>query len=231
MVHLSPRRRDHFRVTVPFLSGFASNLWISGPVGVIGIVTLYLVARQFAVTIAVRSWWLSGLGPTAERPKQGSSHSETRQARPICYDWTLSETDTGSGTLTAGAPDGSGFDITALTGTIDGNPIDGLLGFPSIRGATISPLGAFIYDNIVYPGSARVFDTWGVLFSISGAEGNIWGNGGPHDYSYYECCYAVANDQVDTFTLTQAAVGEPSSFALFGGGLLGLWVVRRHKAA
>jgi PEP-CTERM motif len=83
----------------------------------------------------------------------------------------------------------------------------------------------------VYPGSPPVFDTWGVLFSISGAEGNIWGNSGRHDYSYYECCYAVANDQIDTFTLTQAAVGEPSSLALFGSGLLGLWLVRRHKAA
>jgi hypothetical protein len=147
------------------------------------------------------------------------------------YNWTLSGTDTGSGTLTAGAPDGSGFDITALTGTIDGNLIDGLLGFPlDPGGPTISPLGAFIYDNIVYPGLAPVFDTWGVLFSISGTEGNIWGNSGPYDYSYYECCYVTSNDQVDTFTLTQAAVGEPSSLALFGSGLLGLWFVRRRKA-
>ena len=150
----------------------------------------------------------------------------------LVYNWTLSGTDTGSGTLTAGAPYGSGFDITAFTGTVDGDPIDGLLGSPlELGGPTISPLGTFIYDNIVYPGSAPVFDTWGVLFSISGAEGNIWGNSGRHDYSYYECCYAVANDQIDTFTLTQAAVGEPSSLALFGSGLLGLWLVRRHKAA
>jgi hypothetical protein len=41
----------------------------------------------------------------------------------LVYNWTLSGTDTGSGTLTAGAPDGSGFDMTTLTGTIDGNPI------------------------------------------------------------------------------------------------------------
>ena len=149
----------------------------------------------------------------------------------LVYNWTLSGTDTGSGTLTAGAPDGSGFDITALTGTIDGNLIDGLLGFPlDPGGPTISPLGGFIYDSIVYPGLAPVFDTWGVLFSISGTEGNIWGNSGPDDYSTYVCCYAVANDQVDTFTLTQAAVGEPSSLALFGSGLLGLWFVRRGKA-
>jgi hypothetical protein len=149
----------------------------------------------------------------------------------LMYNWTLSGTDTGSGTLTAGAPDGSGFDITALTGTIDGNLIDGLLGSPlDPGGPTISPLGAFIYNNIVYPGLAPVFDTWGVLFSISGTEANIWGNSGPHDYSYYECCYLKSNDEVDTFTLTQAAVGEPSSLALFGSGLLGLWFVRRHKA-
>jgi PEP-CTERM motif len=150
----------------------------------------------------------------------------------LVYNWTLSGVDSGSGTLTAGAADGSGFDITALTGTIDGDPIDGLLGSPlDPGGPTISPLGAFIYDNIVYPGSAPVFDTPGVLFSISGTEGNIWGNNGPNDYSYYMCCYAVANDQVDTFALTQAAVSEPSSLALFASGLFGLWFVRRRKAA
>ena len=149
----------------------------------------------------------------------------------VLYNWTLSGADTGSGTLTAGAPEGSGFDITAFTGTIDGNVIDGLLGSPLDPGApTLSPLGAFIYDNIVYPGPDPVLDISGILFSISGQEANIWGNSGPNDYSYWVCCYAVANDQVDTFALTQAAVGEPSSLALFGSGLLGLWFVRRRKA-
>ena len=60
----------------------------------------------------------------------------------LVYDWTLSGTDTGSGTLTAGAPDGSGFDITALTGTIDGDPIDGLLGSPLELGGLPSPHSA-----------------------------------------------------------------------------------------
>ncbi len=148
----------------------------------------------------------------------------------VVYNWTLSGADTGSGTLTAGAPNGSGFDITAFTGTIDGNTIDGLLGSPLDPGApTISPIGAFIYDNIVYPGPDPVLDTSGILFSISGTEGNIWGNSGPTDYSYYMCCYAVANDQVDTFTLTPAPVSEPSTLALIGSGLLGPWFVRRGK--
>ena len=156
-------------------------------------------------------------------------------ARPasadLVYDWTLSGTDTGSGTLTAGHPT-----VVASTSPRSPAPSTAIQSMACsaphlIRGPTIFPLGAFIYDNIVYPGSAPAFDTWGVVFSISGAEGHIWGNSAPHDYSYYECCYAVANDQVDTFTLTQAAVGEPSSLALFGGGFLRLWVVRRHKAA
>ena len=150
----------------------------------------------------------------------------------LVYNWTLSGADTGSGTLTAGAPDGSGFDITAFTGAIDGNLIDGLLDSPlDPGGPTLSPVGAFIYDNIVYPASVPAFDTWGILFSISGTEGNIWGNSGPNDYSYYVCCYAVANDQIDTFTLTAAAVSEPSSLALLASALLGLWYVRRRTAA
>jgi len=150
----------------------------------------------------------------------------------VVYNWTLSGADTGSGTLTAGAPDGSGFDITAFTGTIDGNTIDGLLGSPlDPRAPSVSPLGAFIYDNIVYPGPDPMLDTSGILFSISGTEGNIWGNSGPKDYSFYVCCYVPANDRVDTFTLTPAAVAEPSALALLGSGLLGLWFVRRGKAA
>jgi hypothetical protein len=125
------------------------------------------------------------------------------------YNWTLSGVDTGSGTLTVGAPDGSGFDITAFTGTIDGTPIGGLIGSPlDPGGPAYSPTGYFIYDNIVYPGPAPVLDTSGILFSISGQEANIWGNSGPNDYSFYECCYAVANDRVDTFKLTPAAVSE-----------------------
>jgi hypothetical protein len=148
----------------------------------------------------------------------------------VVYNWTLSGADTGSGTLTAGAPDGSGFDITAFTGTIDGNTIDGLLGSPLDPGApTVSPLGAFIYDNIVYPGADPMLDTSGILFSISGTEGNIWGNSGPDDYSFYVCCYAPANDRIDTFALTPAAVSEPSGLALLASGLLGLWFVRRGK--
>ena len=149
----------------------------------------------------------------------------------VVYNWTLSGADIGSGTLTTAAPDGSGFDITAFTGTIDGNVIGGLLGSPLDPGApTISPLGAFLYDNIVYPGSDSVLDTSGILFSISGTEGNLWGNSGPNDYSFYVCCYAPANDKVDTFTLTAAVVSEPSALALFGSGLLGLWFARRGKA-
>jgi PEP-CTERM motif len=101
---------------------------------------------------------------------------------------------------------------------------------PNPGGPTTSPTGFFQYDNIVYPGPDPVLDFSGILFSISGQEANIWGNSGPNDYSYYVCCYAVTNDQVDTFTLTPAAVSEPSTLALIGSGLLGLWLVRRGKA-
>ena len=51
-------------------------------------------------------------------------------------------------------------------------------------GQATSPSGAFLFDNIVFPSSDPVFDVSGLLFTISGHEGNIWGNGAPGSYSY-----------------------------------------------
>src|SRR5690348_17113990 len=113
------------------------------------------------------------------------------------YNWFLDAGAglTGTGSLTTGAPDSGGFDITSFTGTVGGQAVSLLGGEPG--SGTISPSGAFIYDNILQVLSNPVFDNSGLLFSIGGREGNIWGNGTPDSYSYYTyngTGYDYAND-------------------------------------
>ena len=49
---------------------------------------------------------------------------------------------------------------------------------------TSSPSGAFIVDNLIYPGSNPTLDVNGLLFGSGGVEVNIWGNSADN-YSFW----------------------------------------------
>jgi PEP-CTERM motif len=127
---------------------------------------------------------------------------------------SLSTTDEGGGqflatsgtlTVTSGADFGS-YAIVA--------------GGPS---ATLSPSGAFNFDNLVMPGSNPSLDVYGLLFSNgSGKEINIWGTG-TSSYSFWDHTssgYGVQYNGPSTgdfFTAT--VVPLPTSYTLLLGGL------------
>lgn len=158
-------------------------------------------------------------------------------ASAAIYDWILSDGgDSGSGTLTTGAPDDGGFDVTAFSGEIDGDIITSLLGGQPGSGGAYSPSGAFQYDNIVFPASnsstAALLDVNGILFSIAGGEGNLWGNSpGPGGYSYYASVsgnYVIENNSA-TFVLT--SIAEPASLTVLAAALGACGLIRRPQNA
>jgi hypothetical protein len=56
---------------------------------------------------------------------------------------------------------------------------------PGGPGITTSPLGSFLYDNVVTPSANPALDVDGLLFGSGGTELNVWGNS-INNYSFYD---------------------------------------------
>lgn len=173
--------------------------------------------KRFLALIVLMS--LSGVGLWAEEFTFTFSNTGGDAATGVL---TVVDQGNGSYLATLGT-----FDLTASStpavavgdyGLIAGGP-----------GPTYSPSGAFLFDNLLYPGQTPVLDTYGLLFGNITDEINIWGNSTASDYTYYvwdssSSSYVVAAGGTGTFDLTTP---EPVSMLLFGtflslaGGLLG----------
>ena len=57
--------------------------------------------------------------------------------------------------------------------------------YPGGPGETVSPMGAFDYNDLIYSETNPPLDMYGFLFTATGLEINIWGNS-TNNYSFYD---------------------------------------------
>ena len=159
-------------------------------------------------------------------------------ASAYTYSFNYSSTDsnapfasTGSFTTNNALNGVGGHDITSISGTVDADPITGLVANPSRPNAQNSADGFFTYDN-VYFGGNPVIDNAGVLFSgASGLEYNFFSDA-PGVYELYSATPGVGYGAHSVGTLSVAAIPEPATWGLLlaGFGMVGV-AARRRKTA
>ena len=139
-----------------------------------------------------------------------------------------------------------GFDITGVTGAVDGDTVTGLILNPGQPVTHLSADGLFIYDNVLFPTGAPVFSNPGLFFSgASGSEYNLFSD----NASTYELYRArsgtgyLAHSRgavtlaraslISTLGAGGGAVPEPASWALtiVGLGAVGAAMRRRRRLA
>ncbi len=103
--------------------------------------------------------------------------------------------------------------------------------------------GFLTYDNLYWPGGSAptassytahggILDIYGLMFDIGGGKVvDLWSNGsftgGPFTYGVAVATSATSLDYVSAGVVVSP---EPATFALLGGGLLGLLAWRRRAA-
>jgi hypothetical protein len=146
----------------------------------------------------------------------------------LTWDWTITGTYGGSGTLTtqnslSGSGWGTGYLLTDMTGTYDGQAITGVWSQSSAEGYD----GA---DELITTGGGA--DNGGILFFLAGGTTTT----GESGYTAYQAFSGVFNVTAGThqfgpatFSATIDPVPEPGTFALAGMGMAVLMAIRRRK--
>ena len=133
--------------------------------------------------------------------------------------------------------DTSNNQVTNVTGTLSGivnDTINGFIANPSFPNPVSLPDGAFIYDNVFYPGQDSLVDQYGVVFTTAGNPGGYWNlwSDAPGNYLLDESNLAgdypiaISGGSVDP-----TAVPEPSTWVMMLVGLaaLGSTAYRRRR--
>lgn len=168
------------------------------------------------------TWW-----PQHHRGGNKGSHrdwSVPLEASPVVgfgqiFDFTFDiAPQTGYGSLNATDRGNDQFLATAGGLTITAGADVGTYPlYPGGPGVTTSPLGAFDYDDVLYPSTDPPLDEDGLLFTALGLEINIWGNS-PGNFSFYDFSggnYGTQLNENGTFTLSAAPGGGQTDPAKF----------------
>jgi hypothetical protein len=124
--------------------------------------------------------------------------------------------------------DASNNEVTNITGTLSGivnDTINGFIANSSFPNSVSVPDGAFVYDDVFYPGQASLLDQYGVVFTTAGNPGGYWNlwSGGGGNYSLYQSNalgdYPIT---IDGGSLNLTAAPEPSTWVMMLIGLAGV---------
>ena len=160
---------------------------------------------------------------------------------PLFADLTLSTSDVLNAV--------GGFDITGVTGQVDGDAVTGLVTNPSQPFASYSADGMFIFDNVLWPAGAPVLSNPGLFFhGASGNEYNLFSDNAS-TYELYRAqsgvgylANSVGGVQISRVVLTPLGDGyrglpgvgvpEPNTWALMiiGFGAVGAALRLRRRA-
>jgi hypothetical protein len=135
------------------------------------------------------------------------------------YDFTyVSGSNVASGQITiTGAPAALGNDVISGSILYNASTLP-LYQNPTPGNVSTSPLGAFNYDNVLYPlGSQGTYlDGYGLLFAnpIDTEEINIWSNGTGFADSFYQYVPGVGYVQQDNTGVFSISVPEYGSLSM-----------------
>lgn len=193
-------------------------------IGVFSKLALLLALALASSTIAVADT----VGSTPSNPPVISTSGSSGLDPLFSFTFAIGS-DTGSGSLSATDLGGGQFLATSGTLTVTGGADAGtytlLAGGP---GATTSPSGAFLFNDVIYPSSDPTLDVDGLLFTGGGLEINIFGNGpGSYSFDSWNGSYNVQDIGSGPVTFTQTP--EPSTLALLAAGMFGLVGAFGHK--
>ena len=141
-------------------------------------------------------------------------------ASAATYDWTLTGTFSGSGTLTTN-------DVAIMNAGSTGETITGISG--TFNGSNITSIVPNGNDNILYPNNfgsdgfgppKGALDALGLFFVVNGGDINIF-FAGSAGYDV-EGASILANSERFAVSLAVAASPLPSSWIMTAGGLVGL---------
>jgi hypothetical protein len=136
-----------------------------------------------------------------------------------------------------------GYDITGVTGNVDGDAVTGLIANPAQPYASYSADGMFIFDNVVYANAPPLLSNPGLFFSgASGNEYNLFSDS-PAVYELYQARPGVAYLEHSVGVLSaqktgrlggladlgQAAIPEPAAWTMMILGFGGVGAILRRR--